>query len=136
MRIEIAAHEGEGMSRVYENDRGMVAIKNWKPANDAENIDCLERHNKTDELFVLLAGRCSLLFANEKPGGGLDLDALAMEPGRMYKIPRTLLHNTVTRKDTKLLLIEDPNTSMENSEVVSLDEAQKTAARKLARPGL
>lgn len=136
MRIEIAAHEGEGLARVYENGQWMVAIKNWKPANDIENIDCLERHNQTDELFVLLAGRCSLLFANARPDGGLDLDALAMEPGRLYKIPRTLLHNTVTRKDTKLLLVEDPHTSMENSEVIALDEAQKAAARKLARSGL
>ncbi len=123
------------MARVYENDRWMVAVKNWKPANDLEGFDCLERHNKTDELFVLLAGRCVLVSATEN-GGGLDFEAVPMEPGRLYKIPRGLWHNTVTRRDTKLLLVEAPDTSMENSEVLPLDEAARAAARDLARPGL
>lgn len=136
MRIESYGHEGEGLSRVYENEGWMVAVKNWKPANDIANIDCLERHNRTDELFVLLAGRCVLLAGAEKPDGGLDIQAVPMEPGKLYKIPRTLLHNTVTRRDTKLLLVESPDTSMENSEVLSLDETQRTVVRGLARSGL
>lgn len=136
MHIESRGHEGEGLSRVYENDRWMVAVKNWKPANDIEGIDCLERHNETDELFVLLAGRCVLLSGTERPGGGLDIQAVPMEPGRLYEIPRGLLHNTVTRRDTKLLLVEAPDTSMANSEVLNLDADQRAAARALARPGL
>ncbi len=136
MNIESRGHEGEGLARVYENDRWMVAVKNWKPANDLEGIDCLERHNETDELFVLLAGRCVLLSGTEKPGGGLDIRAHSMEPGKLYTIPRGLLHNTVTRKDTKLLLVEAPDTSMANSEVVSLDAEQKASVLALARPGL
>jgi len=41
-----------GISTVIKDER----IKNWKPANDITGIDCLERHNQTDELFVLAAG--------------------------------------------------------------------------------
>ena len=52
------AFEGEGMTRVFENAKWMVGIKNWKPMNDIANINCLERHNETDELFILLAGKC------------------------------------------------------------------------------
>ncbi|NLJ45571.1 MAG: cupin [Treponema sp.] len=136
MRIESFGHDGEGLSRVYENDRWMVAVKNWKPANDIEGIDCLERHNETDELFILLAGRCVLLSGVRNPGGGTEIEAVSMEPGRLYKIPRGLWHNTVTRKDTKLLLVEAPETSMANSEVLPLDEAEKAAARELARKSL
>ena len=54
MKIENYAFEGEGMQRVFENEKWTVGIKNWKPANDITGIDCLERHNKTDELFVLV----------------------------------------------------------------------------------
>lgn len=136
MRIESFGHGGEGLSRVYENDRWMVAVKNWKPANDIEGIDCLERHNETDELFILLAGRCVLLSGVRSSGGGTEFEAVSMEPGRLYKIPRGLWHNTVTRKDTKLLLVEAPETSMANSEVLPLDEAERAAARELARKSL
>jgi len=133
MRIESSEYKDSGLLRVYENEKWMVGIKNWKPANDLQGIDCLERHNETDELFVLLAGSCTLLFANEKDGG-LEIEAEAMEPHKLYKIPRSLWHNTVTRKDTKLLLVEDSATSSKNSDVIMLDQAQLARVREVVRP--
>lgn len=131
--MEIKSYEfGEaGLSRVYENEKWMVGIKNWKPANDHANIDCLERHNETDELFVLISGRCVLLFADEK-GGELEIGATVMEPMKVYNIPRSLWHNTVTMKDTKLILIEDSSTSSKNSDVLTLDAGQIAEAKALS----
>lgn len=131
MKIQEFAFPGEGMTRVYENPKWMVGIKNWKPANDIANIDCLERHNLTDELFVLLSGTCTLLFANET-GEGLAMEAVRMEPLKVYNIPRSLWHNTVTSRDTKLILIEDSSTSGANSDVLALTQEQQAKARKLA----
>jgi len=56
--MSIASFEfsGEGMTRVYENAKWTVGIKNYKPANDIANADCIERHNQTDSsLFCLKA---------------------------------------------------------------------------------
>ncbi|HET7839495.1 MAG TPA: hypothetical protein VFL04_07015 [Rectinemataceae bacterium] len=131
MRIEEYEHGGEGMSRVYQNANWMVGIKNWKSANDIANIDCLERHNGTDELFVLLEGTCTLLFANEVDGN-LVIEALRLKPLRVYKVPRSLWHNTVTTRATKLILVEDSATSGENSDVLALSEPLKAEARRLA----
>ncbi len=114
---------GEGMARVFENEKWTVGIKNWKPANDVSGIDCLERHNQTDELFVLISGKCSLVFANEE-SGELKFEAVKMEPNKVYNIPATLWHNTITEKDTKMILIEDSNTSMDNSDIVELNAEQ------------
>jgi mannose-6-phosphate isomerase-like protein (cupin superfamily) len=132
MRIEVNEFSGEGMSRVYENGKWTVGIKNWKPANDISGIDCLERHNETDELFTLLAGRCTLVCADEKDGG-LAIAAVEMEPFKVYNIPRGLWHNTVTRKDTKLVLIEDSSTGMNNSDVRSLKPEQVGAIGNLVK---
>jgi len=131
MRVESCSHGGEGLARVYENEKWMVGIKNWKPANDKSNVDCLERHNGTDELFVLLSGRCTLIFANEVEGK-LVIEAARMEPHKVYKVPRSLWHNTVTSRDVKLVLVEDAATSAENSDVLALDDAQRARARELA----
>ncbi|MDR2053083.1 MAG: hypothetical protein LBP80_06690, partial [Treponema sp.] len=103
-----------------------------KPANDITGIDCLERHNETDELFVLLAGRCTLVYANEKDGR-LDIAALTMEPFKVYNIPATLWHNTVTQKDTKMALIEDSSTGMNNSDVLALKPEQIAVIRELVK---
>lgn len=129
-KIEEFAFEGEGLTRVFENPKWIVGIKNWKPANDITGIDCLERHNETDELFVLLAGHCTLLYANEEKGG-LTIQAVNMEPMKVYNIPATLWHNTVTQKDTKLILVEDSNTGMSNSDVLPLDSAQLDSVKAL-----
>nr|WP_317377485.1 cupin [uncultured Faecalimonas sp.] len=130
MKIENYAFEGEGMQRVFENEKWTVGIKNWKPANDITGIDCLERHNKTDELFVLVEGSCTLIYANETENG-LELGAVKMEPDKVYNIPARLWHNTVTCKDTKMILIEDSNTSMENSDILSLNESQIARVKEL-----
>lgn len=68
MEILNYSFDGEGMQRVFENEKWTVGIKNWKPANDITGINNLERHNKTDELFVLVAGSCTLIYANEVEG--------------------------------------------------------------------
>lgn len=131
MNIEVMEFSGEGMSRIYENKKWMVGIKNWKPANDINGIDFLERHNETDELFVLLQGHCTLLYANEN-GQNLDIKTLKMEPFRVYSMPAGLWHNTVTRKDTKMVLIEDSSTGSQNSDVLSLNADQIALVKKLA----
>lgn len=132
MNILEYTFEGEGMSRVFENEKWTVGIKNWKPANDITGIDCLERHNQTDELFVLLSGRCTLIYANEA-GGKLEMGAVEMQPNKVYNIPATLWHNTVTQKDTKMVLIEDSNTSMDNSDILNLDDDQIARLKSLVK---
>jgi len=146
MGIQTYSSDAEGMKRVYENPSWMVGVKNWKPANDIANIDCLERHNATDELFVLLSGSCVLLSAEPGPGqargqeqgagGALKLSALKMEPFKVYNVPTSLWHNTVTSKDAKLILVEDSSTGSANSDILNLDEAMRAEARALAAGAL
>ena len=132
MKIESYEFTGEGMTRVYKKKKWMVGIKNWKPANDITGIDCLERHNKTDELFILLAGSCTLLYANET-ADGLEINKVEMEPMKVYNIPATLWHNTVTKKDTKMILVEDSSTSMENSDIYNLSAEQIETIKGLVK---
>ncbi len=132
MNIESFAFAGEGMQRIYENTKWTVGIKNYKPANDIANIDCLERHNLTDELFVLLEGSCTLVYANES-STDLQLETLDMERSKVYNIPQTLWHNTITKKDTKMILIEDSNTSSENTDILPLTDAQINKIKSLIR---
>jgi hypothetical protein len=130
MKIQEFQYSGEGLTRVFDNQKWMVGIKNWKPANDIANTNNLERHNKTDELFILLAGECVLLYANEV-SGQLEINAVKMEPMKVYDIPPTLWHNTVTKKDTKMILVEDSSTGAANSDVRNLTADQIAQVKKL-----
>ena len=130
MQITKSEFNGEGMQRVYENEKWTVGIKNWKPANDISGLDMLERHNETDELFVLLSGSCTLISAEVSEQGAV-FSKVDMEPGKVYNIPRGLWHNTVTRKDTKMTLIEDVSTSSDNSDFYSLSDDEIQMIKKL-----
>ena len=132
MKILEYSYDGEGMKRQYENSEWTVGIKNWKPASDISGIDMLERHNLTDELFVLIEGSCDLVFANEE-NGTLVLDKQTMEMGKIYNIPATLWHNAVMKKGTKMVLIENSSTSMDNSDIYHLSEEQISAIRSIVK---
>ena len=130
MKIQSYNYEGEGMGPVYKNGKWMVGIKNFKPANAIENLNSLERHNETDELFGLMEGSCTLVSAVETESG-LTFETTVMERGHIYSIPAKLWHNTITTPGTKMVLIEAPDTSMDNSEVIELTDAQRAEIRSL-----
>ena len=67
------------------------------------------------------------------PADGLQIGAVKMEPNKVYNIPATLWHNTVTQKDTKMILIEDSSTSNENSDILPLTPEQIGLVQDLAR---
>jgi mannose-6-phosphate isomerase-like protein (cupin superfamily) len=123
--IIISENNAEGLSWLYDNKTWTVGIKNWKPANDVAELDCVEKHNETDELFILLQGRCVLLQAYDQANSaeGLDITKIEMQANKLYQIPAGLWHNTVTWPDTKLVIIENSNTGMHNSEIKKLDTA-------------
>lgn len=132
MKIQTYEFNGEGMQRVYENEKWTVGIKTWKPANDITNINCFERHNKTDELFVLLDGKCTLLCA-EEDGDSLKIEALPMEQFKVYNIPQSVWHNTVTIPGTKMILIEDVSTGMDNSDIRDMTAEDIATVKSLVK---
>ena len=78
----------------------------------------LERHNKTDEAFMLLSGT-AILYENETPA--------VMEKGVVYNIPRGTWHHIVVSEDAVVIVVENSDTSMDNSERISLEEYRKGA---------
>ena len=133
MDIQNFEFTGEGMHRVYENEKWCVGIKNWKPANDVTGISNLERHNTTDEMFVLVEGHCTLIQADAQADGSLKFKPVYMEKGKLYVIPRSEWHNTITEKDTKMFLIEDSNCSGDNSDVRDLTPEEIKEVQSLAK---
>ena len=129
MKILEYQYDKEALKRVYENAQWTVGIKNWKPSNDIGQINNLERHNCTDELFVLLNGSCTLVYAAEK-AGSLNLKTIEMRPYSVYQIPPALWHNTIMSKEAKLLLIENSDTSMENSDIRNLSEGEISCLKR------
>ncbi|HXP96168.1 MAG TPA: hypothetical protein VN809_05615 [Telmatospirillum sp.] len=129
-KIKIEEFDGEGLKRAIESDSWFVGIKNWKPANDAAEFDMIERHMQTEEVFVLLEGGCTLLIDHSAKNDHSDIRCIPMERNKVYCVPRGVWHNTITSKDAKLILMENRNTSNENSEMYTLSAPELSVLRK------
>lgn len=105
----------------YEGWRVAVlrACENTRP----EMITTMQKHLCTDEVFCLLDGHCTLLLAGnaERPD---QLDMIEMKPHKLYNIRKGTWHNHVMDEMGEVLIIENRDTTDDNSPVRKLDKAQ------------
>ncbi|WMJ84697.1 hypothetical protein ACS3UN_05840 [Oscillospiraceae bacterium LTW-04] len=121
--VEVYAYEESGFSPLVFFNGWRVAILNHQPSQEKGKVPFLERHHQTDEVFVLLQGPAALLLAGygEVPAG---IEALPMEPGKLYNVPRNLWHAVLTQPQSKLLIVENADTGEANSSYYPLENSQ------------
>jgi hypothetical protein len=119
-KFSVTEFNGEGLTRAVESGEWFVGIKNYKPANDVDTLEVLEKHLKTDEVFVLLSGICTLLIDKSEAGDCKDVICVPMDQNKVYCINKNVYHTTIVSKDVKMILIENKDTSAENSEFITL----------------
>ena len=67
-----------------------VAVLNHSEKLEIENIEIFERHNETDEVFILLSGRC-ILFIGEGDDEIGEIFAEDMQPLKIYNVKKARL---------------------------------------------
>ena len=107
--IEIFEYDGAGYNRTMHFEEWRVAIANFGEHFDRERYNYLERHLLTDEVFVLLSGRAALVT-------GREFNEIPLLPCRIYNVKKGVWHALLMEKDAKVLIVENHNTSRENSE--------------------
>lgn len=125
-QVTVEQYDGIGLKSVVESGEWFVGIKNWKPENDIQHIDTLERHLLTDEVFILLSGQCTLLLVEDNDATSPTFYYLPMAPHNVYCIPKGTWHNTIAWPGVKLALIENRNTCADNSEFMSLNSTMRS----------
>ena len=101
MKLKNITYEGAGIENVYSNESWLIALKNWREANDVENISRLEIHFKTDEQFILLKGSVVIIYAEELDEQTI-IQAVKLEPGAVFNVPQNTWFNNILSKDAKL----------------------------------
>ena len=107
--IEIYAYEGVGYNRTFSYGEWRVAIANYAEHFDKEKYTYLERHLLTDEVFVLLSGKATLITDKE-------FTETPLEIGKIYNVKKGSWHALWLDEDSKVLIVENNNTTKENTE--------------------
>lgn len=118
--IEVLAYDGEGYRPLVDYAGWRVAILRYIDELKPENITFFERHNETDEVFVLLAGRC-ILFAAAEDG---QIQVADMQPHKIYNMKKGVYHSHTLSEDAVVLVVENQDTGAENSERLYLSPQQ------------
>lgn len=112
--IEIRDYNGDGYRPIIDYGSWRVAILRYHPELEPNVIQTMQRHEETDEVFVLLSGRC-ILFLGEGDDQITNIHAVDMEPLKMYNIKRGVWHTHTLDRDATVLIVENRNTSDANS---------------------
>jgi ureidoglycolate hydrolase len=121
--IDITTYEGEGYKPVIDYETWRVAILNYCEELEIQNLKTMQKHNETDEVFVLLKGNCTL-FSGGKGDEVNDIDGVAMKPLQLYNVKRGVWHTHTLDKDGMVLIVENKDTSDVNSPTEKLTPQQ------------
>ena len=113
MELEIFDYNGPGYDPTMHFGAWRVAFLNYGERFERENFTQMERHLQTDEVFVLLSGRATLVVGEQKQ----EYD---MEPCKIYNVKQGVWHQILCSKDAKVLIVENHDTTTENSEYMDI----------------
>jgi len=129
--LDIVEYTAEGYKPLVDFGTWRVAFLRFIDELIPENIYRVERHNETDEVFVLLAGQ-AVLFMGEGDDGISKLYHFQMEPGKLYNVRQHGWHTCVLSRDATILLVENRDTAVVNTDYLELSPQQREVVVKVS----
>ena len=107
-----------GFSTQFLSDGWKVAFVTY--AEQYDQLKVVKRHNFTDEVFVLINGSATLYTSDQQVPNHLIKTTLQHK--KAYKVEKGTWHHLQVSKDAFLVVVENSNTSKENTDTFSLDK--------------
>lgn len=98
-------YEGSDFKAVMQSGSWTIGLLKYSERFSEYKV--MERHNKTDEVFVLLEGTATLYVEN---------DSVVMEKSKVYNVEKGEWHHIVVSPDATVLIVENSDTSAENTD--------------------
>jgi ureidoglycolate hydrolase len=124
--LQVTEYGGEGYLPLVDYADWRVAILRYIDELEPQNLATMQRHDETDEVFVLLAGRCILFIgAGAEQVNEIEIHAQDMEPLKLYNVKRGCWHTHTLSRDATVLIVENRDTAAHNSPEIALDNEQR-----------
>ena len=111
-QLEITEYDGPGYKPLVDFNGWRVAVANYMPKLELSQVDFLERHLETDEVFVLLQGEAGLLIGKERL-------QIPLESGKVCTVKKGIWHRVYMTPGAKILIVENTDTGSHNTEYCS-----------------
>jgi ureidoglycolate hydrolase len=120
--LEIGEWPDEGFRPIINIGEYRLAVLKYFSGVSAGNINRIERHNLTDEIFILTEGSARLILLETFPEKN-GTHVLQMRRNAAYNVRAGVWHHVILSKDATVLIFERADTSRENSEYFMPDAA-------------
>ena len=110
-----------------------VAMLRHSEATNSNFFHQVERHNQTNEVFILTNGKADLIICEngEIPG---QTYIFPMKPNVAYNICQSVWHHVITSSDAHIIIFERSDTSRENSNYYELKTIYKINSKSSIAP--
>jgi hypothetical protein len=129
--LEIGGYTAIGYKPIVDYGAWRVAVLNYIDELEPQNLATMQRHDETDEVFVLLSGQF-VLFLGEGGDKVGAIHAVKLEPMKTYNVKRGVWHTHTLEPGASVLIVENVDTSDKNSPKADLDAGQKAEIVRLA----
>ncbi len=129
--IEVLTHSDAGYRPMVDYGTWRVALLNFSDDLRPDKIDAMQRHNNTDEVFVLLRGRC-ILFVGEGEDSISAIHGQVMAPQTIYNVKKAVWHTHALSPDAMVLVVENRDTTYANSPFCPLTGRQRKRLCEMA----
>lgn len=130
--IEVREHNGADYRPLVDYQSWRVARMNYTDDLTPDKINRMQKHTETDEVFVLMNGRC-ILFLGEGEETVTKIHAVDMELYKVYNVKRGVWHSHTFSEDARVLIVENRDTVVENSPFTALTESQQAEVAALTK---
>ncbi len=131
--IQVKEFEEVGYRPLVDYGAWRVAMLNYIDELLPENIDNVQQHSETDEVFVLLSGECILFTADVRGDVVTDIQACPMEAGKVYNVPKGAYHTHTLTPGAKVLIVENVDTNDSNSPKARLSSENRKEIIRLTQ---
>lgn len=119
--IDVYEFNGPGYQKLFDYNDWRLAILNYIDELEPNNIVFFQAHHKTDEAFILLEGDAIIYTINQQK----ELVSTSLVKNKIYVVKKDVYHSHVLTKNAKLLIVEEKNTTNENSSLLKLSAEQR-----------
>lgn len=130
--IDVVSYDGEGYMPLVDYESWRCAVLRYCEELELQNLDSMQKHDETDELFILLEGDC-VLFTGGQGDEITEIDAMKLEPLKVYNVKRGTFHTHTLEKGCTVLIVENRDTCDDNSPTVKMTEEQMAEVVELGK---
>jgi hypothetical protein len=123
--LEVHRWDAPGYQPLVFSAGWQAALLNWEPAMDLASLSEIERHNQTDEVFVLWRGRGALFISTDE---GMTL--LEMKAGEVVNVRRGTWHGVLADRQASWVIVEGRDAHLNDTEIRKMDQAELASLKR------